>query len=288
MNKLQKIISKHRRSRIFNPFRKHKIRGYKKLLIISIMSLILIFLYLSITITNVSSARLDLFSLKQDYLNYTTCHENCLINRSGLRDEVVSNINTDTKMVSDWKKYWEESVENKQYAWQKELLTLIYHSDNKEEIDLYLVDYLISDSVDKETKVNIINLYLSTLNDSSFVPYYIYLIGEEDKSLKIAAIRALSNLKEKEKILSDSHLKTIKDSILDESELKVIKIDLFFLLTDLYLIKSEEVSTIVKEIYENINDEGLKYLAADFLTAKGFTDYSSTEIPDVDWNAYLN
>lgn len=288
MNKLQKLILRHKRRKILNYFKKYKAGRFRKLIYISLATIFLVILYFSVSISRVSSARLDLFSMKQDYKSNEICHDNCLVYRNTLREELISNINTDEELTSDWRKYWNEAVETQSYAWQRELLSLASYSEDKEEISLYLVDYLIDESVDIEAKANIIKFYLSPLDGVTFIPYYFYLLEGDNSTLKKSAVNALSNLRSKELLVKDTYLESIKGLILNDTEDKSIKLDLVFLLSEIYHLNAELVADSLKEIYEKTTDEVMKYLIAELLTSNNYEGYELLEIPNFDWSDYLN
>ncbi len=262
-------------------------RKYKRAMLVSFLVLVITFLYIQVSLSSLSELRLDFLKLKNDYEASYPCHEDCLLSRQKLRDKVVANFYKDKNIYQDWQKYWQESLESKNYDLQKELLNIALALASDEKISLILADSLLKPGIDSKAKANIINIYFSNIDDSNLADYYFNLLKDADSKIKQSALLAISNLADKEAIISTERFLLIENLILDKTIEKNLTTDLLFLLFELELSSSEQARATLISIYENTSDRVIKYLVAEHLNSLGLNDYSAPELSELEIKNYF-
>jgi hypothetical protein len=288
MKKLQNFFSK---KRFFKRLFSFKHRQYLKkrwFLFFSLIFLSLLLSYLVISISRINSVRLEFLSLKNSFGRDRFCHEDCLLERRESIKKIVSAWQKDPDILKDWEKYWQESLDNNNYDLQIELLTIalaVYGAENPPDS---LINFLLNKESDPISKANIINIFLSRMDDSDLAPYYFSILqSKDDDVLKSAVVKALSNISLKEGVLKAEDLEIIKRLLLDTS-CPDLKLDLFFLLSDYKDFFPEEFKQTAIYIYDNTTDPIIKYLAADCLLSLNVNGYPLPSVLDEDWQKYFN
>lgn len=276
----KRIIKKIKKSNFY--------QKYKKVMLIASLVLVITFLYVQVSLSSLSELRLDFLSLRNDYEASYPCHEDCLLSRKKLRDKVVANFYSDKNLYLDWQKYWQDSLENKNYDLQKELLNIALALSEDEKISLILADSLLKADIDSQAKANIINIYFSNLDDSNLADYYFKVLKDGDSKLRQSAVLAISNLADKEALISRERFLLIKNLILDQGTEKDLATDLLFLLFELELSSSEQARAALISIYENTSDRVLKYLISEHLNSLGLKDYIAPQLSDFELKTYFS
>lgn len=276
----KRIIKKIKKSNFY--------QKYKKVMLIASLVLVITFLYVQVSLSSLSELRLDFLSLRNDYEASYPCHEDCLLSRKKLRDKVVANFYSDKNLYLDWQKYWQDSLENKNYDLQKELLNIALALSEDEKISLILADSLLKADIDSQAKANIINIYFSNLDDSNLADYYFKVLKDGDSKLRQSAVLAISNLADKEALISRERFLLIKNLILDQGTEKDLATDLLFLLFELELSSSEQARAALISIYENTSDRVLKYLISEHLNSLGLKDYIAPQLSDFELKTFFS
>lgn len=257
-------------------------------MLIASLVLVITFLYVQVSLSSLSELRLDFLSLRNDYEASYPCHEDCLLSRKKLRDKVVANFYSDKNLYLDWQKYWQDSLENKNYDLQKELLNIALALSEDEKISLILADSLLKADIDSQAKANIINIYFSNLDDSNLADYYFKVLKDGDSKLRQSAVLAISNLADKEALISKERFLLIKNLILDPDTEKNLVTDLLFLLFELELSSFEQARVSLISIYENTSDRVLKFLIAEHLNSLGLKDYIAPQLSDFELKTFFS
>lgn len=276
----KRIIKKIKKSNFY--------QKYKKVMLIASLVLVITFLYVQVSLSSLSELRLDFLSLRNDYEASYPCHEDCLLSRKKLRDKVVANFYSDKNLYLDWQKYWQDSLENKNYDLQKELLNIALALSEDEKISLILADSLLKADIDSQAKANIINIYFSNLDDSNLADYYFKVLKDGDSKLRQSAVLAISNLADKEALISKERFLLIKNLILDPDTEKNLVTDLLFLLFELELSSFEQARVSLISIYENTSDRVLKFLIAEHLNSLGLKDYIAPQLSDFELKTFFS
>lgn len=276
----KRIIKKIKKSNFY--------QKYKKVMLIASLVLVITFLYVQVSLSSLSELRLDFLSLRNDYEASYPCHEDCLLSRKKLRDKVVANFYSDKNLYLDWQKYWQDSLENENYDLQKELLNIALALSEDEKISLILADSLLKADIDSQAKANIINIYFSNLDDSNLADYYFKVLKDGDSKLRQSAVLAISNLADKEALISRERFLLIKNLILDQGTEKDLATDLLFLLFEMELSSSEQARAALISIYENTSDRVLKYLISEHLNSLGLKDYIAPQLSDFELKTYFS
>lgn len=276
----KRIIKKIKKSNFY--------QKYKKVMLIASLVLVITFLYVQVSLSSLSELRLDFLSLRNDYEASYPCHEDCLLSRKKLRDKVVANFYSDKNLYLDWQKYWKDSLENKNYDLQKELLNIALALSEDEKISLILADSLLKADIDSQAKANIINIYFSNLDDSNLADYYFKVLKDGDSKLRQSAVLAISNLADKEALISKERFLLIKNLILDPDTEKNLVTDLLFLLFELELSSFEQARVSLISIYENTSDRVLKFLIAEHLNSLGLKDYIAPQLSDFELKTFFS
>ncbi|HZJ41650.1 MAG TPA: hypothetical protein VFD51_01380 [Patescibacteria group bacterium] len=286
MKKWLSRLFKNRKWQNFFSRRKKKKGRY---VLVSVLSVLIIcLLYLAISMSRVSADRMNFLTLKNSFNNSYPCHETCLVERKGLRNEVINNWNKDEELQADWFKYFEESIFEENYNLQKELLMIATYVEGSDHLEQTLLDNLLNSSIDEKTKANIINIYLISLDDPNLSSYYLSLIENSKEDLQLAAIRAISSLSNKKRAFKIEDVTLISNLILYENMSSDIKLDLFFLLFDYETLFKEKVEKILVVMIENSDDEVIKYIATEHLIKLGNDELVLPEVTSQEWDTYFN
>lgn len=262
-------------------------KKYGKVFLISSLILIIIILGLQVSLSSLSQVRLDFLKLRDAYNSNYPCHEDCLMWRGQLRAVVVSNFASDENLYSDWLRYWQESIEEKNYDLQKELISIALELDDQEEVSLVLAESVLDLSLDSQSRANIINIYFSKLDDTSLANYYFNLLAEGDSNLKRSALIAISNFSDKEAVINPERLAIIEGLIMSPDIEKDLLADLLFLLFELELYQTEETRATLFSIYENSGDVVIRHLVAQHLDALGLVGYLEPQLSEAELENYF-
>jgi hypothetical protein len=253
----------------------------------ALIPLFIIIAYFTISILRIDSERIDFLILNKQTAHSKPCHDDCLLERNKTKEEIVLAWDSNDKLFSDFKKYWQESVEKGDYMWQKELLKIALEVQD-EKILVFLSDYLIATEVDDKTKANIINIYLSVLDDSSLMPYYLSILENDSMVLKHAAIKAVSSLRNKKTAFNVTDIEILEKILYDPKSSPDLKLDTFFLFLDYENYFLSQVKKVLISMYENNNDPIIRYLASERLLSLGLDNYSLPITTENDWHNYFN
>lgn len=250
--------------------------------------LFLVCFYVFFTWRNVSAARLDLLSLKNDVEQLSACHEDCRLQRQIWREKIALAVKNEVYLAKDLEKYFlTEGAENE--TLRRELLKIFFLAYDYQEMPNVLVDCLASPTTAVAVKEDIIRLYLANYYDPSLASYYLaILVSEEDIILKKAAVNAFSRLAFQVDILQREQLVTLTSLILNEETDLSLRLDLMFLLQDYSSDFSSDFMDSLVGIYKKSPEIVLKYLAAEGLLSLGVSDYPLPVVTDEDWEFYFN
>ena len=265
----------------------------RKFFLIVLSGFVLIGIYLFITLILISSARLELASLKKRMIKVGPCHEDCLRLRKSSEEKIVSSLKNDKKLRNDLKNYFFEN-NNSNLAFKKEILKIIaltYGANNPPD---FIIDYLIDKNGDASLRAEIISLFLAKTNEPEFVEYYFAILDSEEKiEIKEAAVNALSNSPDKQTIFKAQQIEVIKNLILsDDSDSNKItlhlKANFLFLLSDYFPLFPQETELALTAIFASVQEPILKALTAETLNNFGFSEFKAPEISEAEWEKYFN
>jgi hypothetical protein len=268
---------------------RHLSRKYKILLFLSLVFILLI-LYLSSEMLLLSSARLNLAKLKRAISSPGPCHEDCLQARELAELKISLSLKEDNGLKNDIKKYLlDKDLNNTSFAFQQELLKIIKMAYGVNNPPDFLFDYLTDSTGNPQIKAEIVRLFLSEISEPSLVEYYFAILNsEEDQIVKEEVIRALSSVQNKADVFKIAEIRILKELILSDNNSLDLKSGALFLLSDYFLIFSEDTRIALIEIYESSPELMLKAITADILNNFGYSEFVIPEISDVQWSKYLN
>lgn len=281
MKKWQKVKEKIKN---FIYFKKDK----RKKIIILVFLIILCFIFLIFSpFIFISQERADFLLWQEQYKTSSVCHEACLINRDKMEEKIINNWSNSKKLILDWKKYWQESLEYNNYDLQRALLSLALNTSSQEDFSLFLLDILASDQVEDQEKANIIKFFFASLNRSDLLPYYFSLLGVSNNNLQQAAILAISNLHNKKDILNISQIKKLENVVVSKDLSLQVRLDTLFLLLEYKSYFSEDIADSLINICDKTDNNLIKYFAIQNLISLGITNYELPKLSTEDLNYYF-
>lgn len=264
-----------------------KIKNLKWKYLYALIPLFIVIVYFTVSLLRVDSERIDFLIFNKQTAQSKACHDDCLLERNSAKEEIILAWDGNEKLFTDYKKYWQESVDEIDNARQIELLKIGVEVQD-ERILYFLSDYLVATEVDDKTKANIINIYLSVLDDSNLMPYYLSIIKNDSTALKHAAIKAISSLRNKESVFKASDIEILEKILYNPISDSDLKLDTFFLLIDYENIYFPQVKQSLISLYENNDDPVIRYLASEKLLSLGLDSYSLPITTENDWHDYFN
>ncbi len=277
---LKKLLKSNKYSKRWRRF----YQKWKKVIIISSLSLLLLFFLFLYLGSRVSAVRADFARLRQDYKASHPCREACLTKRQLLRTKVINGFYKDKNMETDWLRYWQESENKGNYDFQAELLKIAVALPQATKINQVISEALSSPDTDEETIALVVRVYLSQFSDQKLVSYYFSLLNNPALAIKKVALKAISALPDKVSVLKSQDLLALHALYLNtEFDSDLIE-SLIYLYFELFPYFPEESRYCLDYIYHDQTDPLLRYLVVEGFRARGEAKYilSNREIEQVE------
>lgn len=281
MKKLKKIFQRKKF------LERKKTSSVKKVIVVLAIVLFILLIFCSaIYFLKIKSYRLNFLSLKESWADNYPCHEECIVKRGDVKSEILSNWNKDQNLKKDWLNYWQESLENNNNNLQIKLLKLAYLTQDHKFFIPILSEFISKEDINYNTKINIINSYFSNIDNSDLNNFYYFILMEDGYSwqLKISAINALLKSGHKKEFYKISHLNEISSLLIDDNTYLKLKPYLFFLLADYRELFPEEVEEKMIFVFNNSDDDVVRYLIFDFLPSLNLEE---PKLQSDEWEKYL-
>ncbi|MFA5024591.1 MAG: hypothetical protein WC523_06600 [Patescibacteria group bacterium] len=248
-------------------------------------------IYLAVALLTVNPAEISLLKLKKSIAEETICHEVCLNRRAQEAAIVIKALFAgDQKLTAAMVSYFSDPQESRNF--KKELVKIWRQVSADYDTPDFLEEYLRAPDGDPELQALIIKLFLAAETDNPRIDYYFSLLeGEAPLVLKQEAVRALSDLENKENYFSAAQLVIIKKIVLDPATDKKLRAVLVLLLSDYYPLFKSASEDILQTVYEknSLNDNISRAFAADNLNqVLGRVKFPLPEISASEWTDYYN
>jgi len=257
----------------------------KKILIISLSLGSFLFIYFFISFLSVSRSQVYLLHLQNSINQEKVCHETCRLNRNFWRDKVINSLaEGDSGLERQIKNYFLNELESPEF--KKELLIVLGRVNYLPD---YIFNYLQDSGNDSQIRADIITYLLNNSQNVDF--YFSLIINDSDQIVREAAVKAISNLPNKNKIFDSQQLKLLEQIIFDPNIEDHFRSSLILLLGDYYDLFPQETQLILNKIYQSTNeiDKISRLFAADILISKtGQNNWSLPSVDDRDWQIYFN
>lgn len=264
----------------------------RKLFLIGGALLLLIVSYLSVAILMVSPAEMNLERLRRSFRDDLICHEACAAGREASISIIVKDLkeNPDSSGARHLKDYFLDEKNN--LAFRIRLIGIIRTAIGPDNPPGYIKDFMAGGG-DSLIRAEILMAFKASALSSEDNPldyYYKIIAGNDDLTVKLAAIRALSSLEDKSDYFDIGQLELIKKIIFDSGTDKRLRQPLVLLLGDYYRLLPDETKNILIALYktESSGDNISRAFAADILNRLAGEELSVPEISPVEWDSYYN
>lgn len=275
-----------RRPNFFYIFKRHH-----WLLIFTIFIFLVITYILSVLIL-ISPARIKLSEFKKNIEAVGPCHEDCLLARKQLKDELAIYFKQDKKFQKEVANLFLADSGNNATSslnFKKELLAVMAEANGAGNPPDFIADYFLSADANTELKAEIIKLFLASIANSDLTDYYFSILNSQEAlALKVEAVRALSGISDKRAYFKIEEIAKLEVLILQSEEPLSLKVDLIFLLSDFYEFFPAETKLALREIFEYSSQNVVQAFAADTLNNLGFVEFIGPNISAAEWAEYYN
>jgi len=267
-------------------------KRHRWLLIFPSLALLVIVYFLSAFLL-ISPARIKLLEFQKNMAAAGPCHEDCLLARKQLKDELATYFKQDRKFQKEVENLFLADSANEDSEaslnFKKELLEIMAIANGTANPPDFIADYFLNASARPELKAEIIRLFLASADNPGLVDYYFSVLNSQEAlAVKTEAIKALSGLHNKSVYFKVESIAQLHDLILNSAESLNLKADFIFLLADFYEFFPTETELTLRAIYENSSQNIVKAFAADTLNNLGFQEFEAPDVSADDWVEYYN
>lgn len=261
-------------------------------LLIFLGLVILIIVYLLSALLLISPARIKLSEFQENVEAAGPCHEECLLARKQLKDELAAYFKQNKKFQIEVEKLFLANGDNNAATslnLKKELLEIIAIGGGAANPPDFIADYFLSADAHPELKAEIIKLFLTSTANPDLVDYYFSLLSSQEAIVvKKEAIKTLSSLPSKSIYFKIEEILQLKTLILQSEAPLSFKADLIFLLADFYEFFPAETELALSEILKYSSQNVIKAFAADALKNLGFMGVEVPSVTETEWSEYFN
>ncbi len=254
---------------------------------------ILIIVYLLSALLLISPARIKLSEFKENIEAAGPCHEECLLARKQLKDELAAYFKQNKKFQKEVEKLFLADNVNEDFAssltFKKELLDIIAMVKGVGNPPDFIADYFLRVNANAELKAEIIKLFLASAASPDLADYYFSVLNSpETIVVKTEAVKALSGMSNKSNYFKVESIAQLKALILESDEPLSLKADFIFLLADFYEFFPAETELALSEILKYSSQNVVKVFTADALKNLGFTGIEVPSVTEAEWAEYFN
>ncbi|MFA6416881.1 MAG: hypothetical protein WCW61_01665 [Patescibacteria group bacterium] len=253
---------------------------------------ILIIVYLLSALLLISPARIKLSEFQENVEAAGPCHEECLLARKQLKDELAAYFKQNKKFQIEVEKLFLANGGNNDAIslnLKKELLEIIAIGSGAANPPDFIADYFLSAGAHPELKAEIIKLFLASTASPDLADYYFSLLSSQEAMVvKTEAIKTLSSLPDKSIYFKIEEISQLKTLILQSEAPLSFKADLIFLLADFYEFFPAETELALSEILKYSSQNVIKAFTADALKNLGFMGVEVPNVTETEWAEYFN
>lgn len=263
----------------------------KRLLILGVVFLLLI-AYAILAMFLVSPGSISLEKLRQSFSEDKICHEACTAQRQADSAILARELAQDSgaKSARRLQTYFLDEAGGVDF--RISLVRIIQTAVGPDNPPDYIKDYLSAGNSPLIRAEIIGNFNARALSEESnpLDYYFKILAGDEGMAVKLAAIRALSSLADKENLIKADQLELIKKIIFNSGTDKKLRQPLILLLGDYYPLWPEETENILSALYltEASGDSISRAFAADILNRSGGEEVAVPAVSAEEWAEYYN
>jgi len=276
-----------RKQKVFQIFKRHK-----WLLIFPILACLVIAYFLSAVLL-ISPAHIKLLEFQKNIAVAGPCHEDCLLARKQLKDELATYFKQNKKFQKEVENLFLMESTNKDpeasLNFKKELLGIMVIANGTANPPDFIADYFLSANANAELKAEIIKLFLASTANPDLADYYFSVLSSpEALAVKTEAVKALSGMSNKRAYFKVESIAQLKILILQSEVPLSLKADFIFLLSDFYDFFPAETQLTLSAVYENSSQNIVKAFAADTLNNLGFEEFEVPSVSAAEWVEYYN
>jgi len=273
-------------------FFKKLMSSKKKRLGAAVAVLVILAAYFIISMLSVSRAEISLEKLRRSFDEDYICHEACSAARASESAQLARELadRPEARGARRLRAYFLD--EKKPLDFRLSLLAIIRQAFGPDNPPAY-VPALMGQRDNPEIRAEILTIFSpSSLGavGSALDYYYDILAGNDDLAVKLAALRALSSLDNKEYLADIGRLEQIKRLVFDSRTDKRLRQSLILLLGDYYLFLPSETKGILSAFCqtETASDNISRAFAADILNRLGGESLIIPAIEAAEWDEYYN
>jgi len=258
-----------------------------RILFCSIMSGLVVLVYLGLVLLTIKPAILTLARLRESIGG--ACHEECQLARFAWRQELINDLKSgDKSLERKMMEYFLDQEEDLEFI--EELIKVyssVYSEDNLPD---YLSGYLQNQSFSSELQVLIFNYFFAKNQvGEADLDYYLALLSDANNfQLKQAAIQAISNIEDQAALFTEQQIEIISELLETTNINNRLRQSLVLLLGDYYRFFPEKVGEILIAVYNSLNaDKISQFFAADILNRYLLTtEFPEPFIGSAEWEVY--
>jgi len=247
-------------------------------------------IYCLMTLLFINQAKLSLTKLKISVETEKICHEACRLERLKQQEIVIKALQKgDQRLEKEMERYFFQASESREF--KKELIKIWRQKSEPATLPENLEKYLQAANGDPELQALILKSFLTDANDPRVDYYFSILNGNSELALKKEAVRALSNIRAKQKYFTVDQLTKLNDLIFRAATPNKLRQFLVLLLNDYYQLFPTETKEILLAVYNNKNlqDNLSRAFSADILNRdSGRIKFPLPVVSAGEWDEYYN